>query len=86
MFKSAGWVDPFKECQSNKLAVESGFKLQSQVLAEQGIDYEEFLVARKNEIDLAKQLGLDFSDKPNTSPETTSKVETTTDSQEDDET
>ena len=86
MFKSAGWVDPFKECQSNKLAVESGFKLQSQVLAEQGIDYEEFLVARKNEIDLAKQLGLDFSDKPNTSPETASKVDTTTNQKEDDET
>ena len=76
MFKSTGWVDPFKECQSNKLAVESGFKLQSSVLAEQGLDLEEFLVARKNEIQMAEELGLSFSTEPNMP--TQAKVDETT--------
>jgi hypothetical protein len=51
-----------------------------------GIDLEEFLIARKNEISMAESLGLSFDNQVNTSPETTSKVDTTTDSQEDDET
>ena len=51
-----------------------------------GIDLEEFLIARKNEIDMAESLGLSFDNEVNTSPETVSKVDTTTDSQEDDET
>jgi lambda family phage portal protein len=76
MFKSTGWVDPFKECQSNKLAVESGFKLQSSVLAEQGLDLEEFLVARKNEIQMAEELGLSFSTELNMP--TQAKVDETT--------
>ena len=50
------------------------------------MDLEEFLIARKNEIDMARQLGLDFSGKPNTSPETASKVDTTTNQQEDEQT
>jgi lambda family phage portal protein len=77
MFKGAGWVDPFKECQSNKLAVESGFKLQSQVLAEQGMDLEEFLTARKNEIDMAEQLGLNFTGDVATPTQALSKVSET---------
>jgi lambda family phage portal protein len=61
LFRGWGWVDPMKEVQSAQLAVKSGFKTQSQVLAEtSGMDLEEFLVARKNEIDLAEQLGLSF--------------------------
>ena len=60
MFRGYGWVDPMKEAQSNKLAVDSGFKLQSEVLAERGLDLEEFLISRKNEIDMASSLGLSF--------------------------
>jgi capsid protein len=70
-------VDPFKECQSNKLAVESGFKLQSQVLAEQGMDLEEFLTARKNEIDMAEQLGLNFTGDVATPTQALAKVDET---------
>ena len=84
MFKGYGWVDPFKECQSNKLAVESGFKLQSEVLAERGLDLEEFLTARKNEIDMAQQLGLNFEPQLNTPKQT--KVDETNTQDNDDET
>jgi lambda family phage portal protein len=66
MFKGHMWIDPQKETMSNKIAVESGFKLQSQVLSEQGMDLEEFLTARKNEIDMAEQLGLSFTTELNT--------------------
>ena len=73
-----------KETQSNKLAVESGFKLQSEVLAERGLDLEEFLTARKNEIDMAQQLGLNFEPQLNTPKQT--KVDETNTQDNDDET
>ena len=85
MFKSFGWVDQMKECTANQLAVASGFKLQSQVLAEQGLDLEEFLTARKNEIELAESMGLSFeTTTKGASNETTSKVEETSNTEVDD--
>ena len=74
LFRGWGWVDPMKEVQASQLAVKAGFKTQSQVLAEtSGMDYEEFLAARKNELDMAEQLGLKF-DTEATSTQTMSKV------------
>jgi capsid protein len=75
-----------KEVQSAQLAVKSGFKTQSQVLAETtGMDLEEFLLARKNEIDLAEQLGLKFDTEAGTTPtQTVSKVDETSKPEEDD--
>ena len=86
LFRGWGWVDPMKEVQSAQLAVKSGFKTQSQVLAETtGMDLEEFLVARKNEIDLAEQLGLKFDTEAGTTPtQTVSKVDETSKPEEDD--
>ena len=84
LFRGWGWVDPMKEVQASQLAVKAGFKTQSQVLAEtSGMDYEEFLAARKNEIDMAEQLGLKF-DTEVTSTQTMSKVGKTPDSEVDD--
>ena len=61
LFRGWGWVDPMKEVQAMEKAVRCGFKTQSQVLAEMGgTDLEEFLIARKNELDMAEQLGLTF--------------------------
>tara|TARA_R100000458_G_C8052748_1_gene99162 strand:+ start:136 stop:372 length:237 start_codon:yes stop_codon:yes gene_type:complete len=63
-----------KEVQASQLAVKAGFKTQSQVLAEtSGMDYEEFLAARKNELDMAEQLGLKF-DTEATPTQTMTKV------------
>jgi lambda family phage portal protein len=86
LFRGWGWVDPMKEVQSAQLAVKSGFKTQSQILAEtSGMDLEEFLVARKNEIDLAEQLGLKFDiDVSATPTQAVSKVDETFKPEEDD--
>jgi len=86
LFRGWGWVDPMKEVQSAQLAVKSGFKTQSMVLAETtGMDLEEFLVARKNEIDLAEQLGLKFDTEAVATPtQTEAKVDEKTDEDVDD--
>ena len=83
LFRGWGWVDPMKEVQSAQLAVKSGFKTQSQVLAEtSGMDLEEFLVARKNEIEMADQLGLSFE--TDTSTQALAKVDEKPDKEVDD--
>jgi lambda family phage portal protein len=64
LFPGWQWVDPIKEVQSAQMAVRSGFKTQAQVVAEMGGDLEELLTARKNEIEMAEQLGLKFDTEP----------------------
>lgn len=45
-----GWVDKVKEIQADQLAVDAGFKTISQVLTESGVDPDEFIEERKDEI------------------------------------
>lgn len=54
------WIDPAKEIQASKDAVSSGFKTQTEIIAEAGGDIEEVFAQRRREIDLAKQYGLSF--------------------------
>jgi len=83
MFKGAGWVDPMKEVQAANLAVKSGFKLQSQVLSElSGSDLEEFLIARRNEQEMAESYGLSF-DTDSVNIATQAKVDETPDKSDD---
>ena len=83
MFKGAGWVDPMKEVQAANLAVKSGFKLQSQVLSElSGTDLEEFLIARRNEQEMAESYGLSF-DTDSVNIATQAKVDETPDKSDD---
>ena len=86
LFRGWGWVDPMKEVQAMEKAVRCGFKTQSQVLQEMGgTDLEEFLVARKNEIDLAEALNLKFDTEVGATPtQTVSKVDETSKPEEDD--
>lgn len=58
------WVDPAKEVQAYKDAVRCGFKTQADVVAEQGGDLEELLLARKAEVDRAEELDLYFDTNP----------------------
>jgi len=51
-------VDAYKE------AVRCGFKTQADVVAEQGGDLEELLLARKAEVDRADELELYFDSNP----------------------
>ena len=59
-----GWVDPAKEVEAYKEAVRCGFKTQADVVAEQGGDLEELLLARKAEVDRAEELDLYFDTNP----------------------
>jgi len=54
-------VDPQKEIAASVAAVKAGFKTQAQVISEfSSSDIEEFLPARKAELDAAAQLQLVF--------------------------
>jgi len=61
-----GWefVDPQKEAAANKDLVRSGFKTQAQIVAEQGGDLEDLLLARAAEVERAEQLGIQFDTNP----------------------
>lgn len=58
------WVDPAKEVQAYKDAVRCGFKTLGEVVAEQGGDLEELMVARAAEIEMADELDLMFDTDP----------------------
>jgi lambda family phage portal protein len=58
------WVDPAKEVQAYKDAVRCGFKTLGEVVAEQGGDLEELMVARAAELQLADELDLTFDTDP----------------------
>jgi lambda family phage portal protein len=61
-----GWefVDPQKEAAANRDLVRSGFKTQAQIVAEQGGDLEDLLLARATEVGRAEILGLQFDTNP----------------------
>jgi len=61
-----GWsyIDPLKDAEADKMAIRSGTKTQAQVVAEQGGDLEELLIARKAEVDRAQELELQFDSNP----------------------
>jgi hypothetical protein len=61
-----GWsyIDPLKDVEADKAAIRCGLKTQAQVVAEQGGDLEELLLARKAEIDRAMDLELQFDTNP----------------------
>ena len=90
-----GWefVDPQKESAANKDLVRSGFKTQAQIVAEQGGDLEDLLLARASEVERAQQLGIQFDTNPaddmqggavNAEPETEDEAEDPTDPDPDD--
>jgi lambda family phage portal protein len=54
------WVDPLKDRQAEKLAVDSGFKPRSDVVEAEGYDPEENDARIKADQERAKQLGLKF--------------------------
>ena len=52
------WVDPAKEVQAYKEAVRCGFKTLGEVVAEQGGDLDELLLARQGELAMLDQMGI----------------------------
>ena len=61
-----GWayIDPKKDVEADMAAIRCGLKTQAQVVAEQGGDLEELLLARKSEVDRAQELELQFDTNP----------------------
>ncbi|HEY5564231.1 MAG TPA: phage portal protein [Rhodothermia bacterium] len=58
------WVDPAKEVAASIAAVRAGFTTVSEVVAQAGGDYEELLVQRQHELELAKEYGVVFDTDP----------------------
>ncbi|MCW2854361.1 MAG: phage portal protein [Nocardioides sp.] len=56
------WIDPLKDLQAEKLAVDSGFKPRSAVIKAQGYDPEEVDRAIRQDRDREEELGLAFGD------------------------
>ena len=77
LFRGWGWVDPMKEVQSAVMAIRAGLKTQSQVISEFGGDLEELLMTRKQEIDMASELGLEFDTEVKANTQESSNIETT---------
>ena len=61
MYYSQPYIDPDKEIRANINAINSGLKSRSQVLSEQGIDFDQHLEEIKRENDKIKKLELDFN-------------------------
>jgi capsid protein len=55
-----GWVDPVKEVQASKLAIDYGLSTQAEEVAGQGGDWEEVYEQLRREQDKAAELGLIF--------------------------
>lgn len=53
-----GWVDPVKEVESSKIAIDSGLSTLADECGSQGRDWEDVMVQRKREEDRRKELGL----------------------------
>jgi lambda family phage portal protein len=67
------WVDPLKDQQANKLAIEQGFKTRQQVFSEQGGDFLDTIEALKYEQDILIQYGINIGEPNGT--ETTPGIE-----------
>lgn len=61
-----GWVDPVKEIQASKDAVDFGFSTMSDEVAGQGRHWEEVLDQRKREQDYIEEIGLKVPEKNKT--------------------
>lgn len=53
-----GWVDKVKEIQADQLAVDAGFETVSQVLAQHGYDFDEYVEVRAKEIEDLEAAGI----------------------------
>lgn len=58
------WVDPEKDINANILAINNKLKSRTQIVAEQGVDFEDLMMQIKLEEDLAKSAGVDLSPPP----------------------
>lgn len=55
------WVDPVKEANANKIAIEMKFKSHSEVAADQGKDFEELCARIASDEKIAEKYGVDLT-------------------------
>lgn len=67
------WVDPLKDLQAAKLAVDEGFMSRSAVIRERGDDPEEVWQERQKEVELMKKYGVCVVSEPTKSTVTTNE-------------
>ncbi len=53
------WIDPLKEVNANRSAVENNFDTLARICGERGLDWREVVEQRQKEIEYIKQLGAD---------------------------
>lgn len=58
------WVDPEKDINANILAINNKLKSRTQIVAEQGIDFEDLMMQIKLEEEIAKANNVDLSPPP----------------------
>ena len=56
--RSFPWVDPQKDMEANRLAIEMGLKTKTQIASELGRTFDELCAERANEIEIEKEYGL----------------------------
>ncbi|MBK8663244.1 MAG: hypothetical protein IPN18_16185 [Ignavibacteriales bacterium] len=56
------WVDPYKDMQANRLAIEQGLRTRQQIIAEQGGDFLETMEALRYEQDIIKEYGINIGE------------------------
>lgn len=54
------WVDPLKDIQSSIKAIDYNLKSREQITLEEGVDYEDVLIAINKERELASKYGIDL--------------------------
>lgn len=55
------WIDPQKEVNANKTAIDTGLDTLARVCAERGLDWREVLKQKAKEAQLAKELGINLN-------------------------
>lgn len=57
-FKAQGWeyIDPVKEVNANKIAIQAGFKTISEVLREKGVELDDFMDELEKEKEIVSKL------------------------------
>ena len=64
MARGWSWVDPAKEISAARMAVRAGFTTLTDVIAQQGGDYEDLVRTRRRELDFAEEQEVYFDTDP----------------------
>jgi lambda family phage portal protein len=64
-----GWIDPQKDVAASKEAEKAGYTTKTQILAENGIDLEDYIVERKQELEALEEAEIVTDTDPGIDPQ-----------------